>query len=348
MVSRSTRALSGLLVATGAALAVTPMVPWRADGDPDVRSRTVFAFADERIDESSGLVVRGGRVLTVNDSGDGPHVYTVDPRSGRTTAVTTYDDEDPRDVEAIAPGRAGTVWVADVGDNNRLRSTLTVHRLRPAAGRVPARHFELAYPGRAHDAETLLVHPRTGRVFVVTKVPFLGGEVYRAPAHLATDRVNRLTRVAAAPATVTDGAFLPDGRLVVVRSYGTATVLTYPGFETVGTAALPEQDLGEGIAPVGGDRVWLSSEGSGAEVLEVRLPQLAAGGGAGTAPARSASPSPAPSATGATPDASDPAPGDDGDGIGLGRPKGYAVVAALVALVGVGVRAARRRSRRRR
>lgn len=349
MVSRSTRALTGLLVATGAALAVIPMLPWRADGDPDIRSRTVVAFADDRIDESSGLVVRGGRVLTVNDSGDGPYVYWVDPRTGRTTAVTTYDDEDPRDVEALAPGRGRRLWVADIGDNHRLRSTVAVHRLPLTPGRVRGQRFELAYPDRAQDAEALLVHPRTGRLFVVTKVPFLGGGVYRAPARLSPDGVNELTRVAGAPSTVTDGAFLPDGRHVVLRSYGSATVLAQPGFEPVRTVPLPEQELGEGIAPVGGGRVWLSSEGVGSEVLEVRLPVPGPAVGEGGAASPSLADPTAADPAQAAPDANDPAtPADGDDGVGLGRPKGYAVVAALVALLGVLVRASRRRSRRRR
>jgi len=193
------------------------------------------------------------------------------------------------------------------------------------------------------------VHPRTGRLFVVTKVPVLGGGVYRAPAQLSPDGVNELTRVGDAPATVTDGAFLPGGRHVVLRSYGSATVLTQPGFEPVRTVPLPEQELGEGVAPVGGGRVWLSSEGAGSAVLEVRLPvpgpAVRAGAAASPRPPDGTAAGPAAAAT----DANDPAtPEDEGDGVGLGRPKGYAVVAALAALVGVLVRASRRRSRRRR
>jgi hypothetical protein len=360
VVSRSTRTLTRVLVATGAALALATTLPLRADGDPGVEARTVLTFVDDRIDESSGLAVRRGRVLTVNDSGDGAHVYWVDPRSGRTTAVTTYDDEEPTDVEAVAPGRGGTVWVADIGDNHRLRSTVTVHRLPLAPGRVHARRFELAYPGPAHDAETLLVHPRTGRLFVVTKVPFLGGEVSRAPARLDAHQVNELTRVGDAPSLVTDGAFLPGGRHVVLRTYATATVLSYPGFEPVRTFPLPEQELGEGVAPPGADdRLWLSSEGPGTQVLEVRItPPLSPRSGEGDPvdrvdPAREPwSQQRSPEVTSAGPDettASDPAsPGDEGDGVGLGRPQGYAAVAVLAALVGVLVRASRRRSRRRR
>ncbi|HET6625998.1 MAG TPA: hypothetical protein VFG63_06375, partial [Nocardioidaceae bacterium] len=47
-----------------------------------VDHRTVFRYTDRDITESSGLAVRGGLFFTVNDSGAGPVLYAVDPRSG--------------------------------------------------------------------------------------------------------------------------------------------------------------------------------------------------------------------------------------------------------------------------
>jgi hypothetical protein len=63
-----------------------------------------------------------------------------------------------------------------------------------------------------------LVSPTTGRLYVVSKL-VEGAAVYEAPAHLRTDHVNVLTRIASAPALVTDGAFSPDGKTVALRDY---------------------------------------------------------------------------------------------------------------------------------
>ena len=131
--------------------------------------------------------------------------------------------------------------------------------------------FDLVYPDGARDAEALLVHPTTGRVHVVTKGVF-AGEVYAAPPELADDAPNRLGLVGQVAGLVTDGAFFPDGRHVVLRTYSRATVHTFPDLEPLGSWDLPDQQQGEGIAVTPDGEVLLSSEGQGAEVLQVPVP----------------------------------------------------------------------------
>ena len=58
----------------------------------------------------------------------------------------------------------------------------------------------------------------------------------------------------------------------MLRTYGTASVYTFPGFEPVGTVELPAQPQGEGISVSPSGRVLVSSEGMRAEVLRVDLP----------------------------------------------------------------------------
>ena len=244
----------------------TPGAASAADED----GRPLFAFTDRGIAESSGLVDAGAVVYTVNDSGSGPALYAVDPRSGDTTGRTTYTSDEVEDVEALAPGRAGTVWVGDIGDNQRSRDHVSLYRARPGAA-APAPRLDLVYPDGPRDAETLLSHPRTGRLFVVSKTVF-GGTVYAVPAGARPGGRVAMRRFAQVPGLITDGAFLPDGRHVVLRSYATATVFTFPGFEARGTFDLPEQRQGEAVSVGPRGRVLLSSEGVGAEVLQVDIP----------------------------------------------------------------------------
>ncbi len=257
-----------------------------ADADRDV----VFRFADPAIVESSGLTAAGGLVTTVNDSGDSARVFTVDAASGRTVGVTTWDGE-ATDVEALAPAGDGEVWVGDIGDNAAARDEVTVTRVPVGRGdrSVAGESFRLVYPDGPADAEALLAHPRTGRLFVVTKGVF-GGEVYAAPSALRADAPNRLRLLGDAPGIVTDGAFFPDGRHLLLRNYGRAFVLSFPSLELVGGFDLPAQKQGEGIAVAPDGTVYASSEGVRSPVLRIALPaeisEAIVGARAGRRPAR--------------------------------------------------------------
>lgn len=257
--------LGSLLVApflVGAALGVA--------GDRDRGGDKVFSFDDPEIIESSGLVVHDDLFVTVNDSGDGARIFVVDD-DGETVGHTTWD-ADPADTEALAPAARSTdVWVGDIGDNLAQRSSITITRVPAGEGERSGAlaSYELVYPDGAHDAETLLVHPRTGQVLVASKE--LIGTLYAAPRRLS-DGANRLRRVGEVMGIATDGAFFPDGRHVVLRDYGSAAFYTYPDLELVREIELPDQEQGEGIAVDEDGKVYVSSEGEHAGVIEVELP----------------------------------------------------------------------------
>lgn len=230
-----------------------------------------FRFTDPDIVESSGLVVVDHLAVTTNDSGDSGRVFSVDPSSGSTVGVTTWSPE-PVDVEALAPAGTGRVWVGDIGDNQHVRTSVEVLRVPVGRGRVTAspEAYELVYPDGARDAEALVSHPVTGRLFVITKGVF-AGTVYAAPMRLRTDGVNRLEEVGEAPGMVTDATFLPGGGGVVMRTYSTAHLAAFPSWQPVSSWELPRQDQGEGIA-LAGRELLVSSEGVRSEVLKVSLP----------------------------------------------------------------------------
>ncbi len=257
-----------LVVATfaiGGALLVT--------SDPPTASPEL-TFQDPSIDESSGLVDSGSTVLTVNDSGSGPEVFVVDKATGDTVGRTTYTTDEVVDVEALAPGRDGSVWVGDIGDNGARRISVAVYEVPevgPGDRTVEATRYDLAYELGPRDAEALLVHPRTGRLYVVSK-GLLGGQVFAAPRTLRTDAVNVLRPVGGAPAMVTDGASFPDGRHVLLRTYSTMAVHDARSWESEVGAELPDQQQGEGIAMLpSGRRVLISTEGKNSDVLSVSL-----------------------------------------------------------------------------
>jgi hypothetical protein len=253
------------------AVSVIPFVLGSMAAPAGAPSSVDLTFQDPAIVESSGLVVRDGLFLTTNDSGDGGRVFVVD-RSGETVGSTSWSDE-PRDVEALAPGEPGFVWVGDIGDNSHARDSIEV--LRVPYGRefqeVEPASYTLVYPDGPRDAESLLAEPRTGRLFVISKDIF-GGTLYAAPRELSETEPNRLKAVADSVGFATDASFFPDGEHYIVRDYLSATVFTFPGHEEVGSFRLPKQRQGEGIAVDENDGVHVSTEGQFTDVRSVEMP----------------------------------------------------------------------------
>lgn len=305
------------------------------DGDGAAPSEVLFTFEDRSIDESSGLVDLGGTVLTVNDSGSDPLVYAVDSSTGETVGRTTYTSDEVVDVEAIAEGPDGSIWVGDIGDNGAARTSVSVYRLPPVGPgdtTVEGERFDLVYRDGPHDAEALLVHPETGRLFVVTKGLF-AGQVFQAPATLDPDEPNLLRPVGEAGGMVTDGAFFPDGRHAALRSYSSLSVHETRRWRSLASMALPDQEQGEGLALVEGSPwVLVSTEGAGSAVEAVALSREIT---RLTRPPRNP---PEPRQPAAVED--EPAPADDGDRLVV-----IGVLGAGVVALGLYVLRRRRQSR---
>jgi hypothetical protein len=248
-----------------------PFLLGTAAATPADEGQVVFRFEDPAIVEASGLVVQDGLFLTTNDSGDTGRVFAVDPDTGRTSGVTSWSSE-PQDVEALAPASPGEVWVGDIGDNLEERDSFRVTRIPVGAGDrdTAGTSYDLTYPGGARDAESLLTHPESGRLFVATKEIF-GAALFAAPSQLSPDHPNRMKRLGPTLTFATDGAFFPDGRHLIVRNYAQAVVYTFPGLERVAGLALPDQQQGEAIAVSADDRVFVTSEGRHQAVMEVSL-----------------------------------------------------------------------------
>ncbi|RNL77315.1 hypothetical protein [Nocardioides marmorisolisilvae] len=234
-----------------------------------VASRVLFSFTDPAITESSGLVDLGSLMVTTNDSGDDAVLYVIDPRTGRTVGKTFYA-RSAVDVEALAPAGKDAVWAGDIGDNTETRPFIEVHRVPIGRGvrHVDVPSYRLVYPDGPHDAESLIAPG--GRLYVITK-GVLGGKIYVAPRPLDPNNVNRLKAVGVVTEWATDAAML-GSKHILVRGYGSAEVLTYPGYQKVAGFDLPGQQQGEGISVGPGHRVRLSSEGVHSPVLQIALP----------------------------------------------------------------------------
>lgn len=155
-------------------------------GEPEVVGRLQVP----ELTELSGLAAshaNPGLLWAHNDSGDGPFLYCL-RASGTgcgTWRVTGAQAVDWEDI-AAAPDDTGdpALYIGDIGDNARSRTTVTVYRVvephvaDPTSGSSAAstgtqtseaETFKLTYPGRAHDAEAIVVNRATGDLYVITK-----------------------------------------------------------------------------------------------------------------------------------------------------------------------------------
>jgi hypothetical protein len=267
-------------VGVGSVLTLGAASPAVAGGEEGPES---FRIKDPRITESSGLAAsrtHKGVYWTHNDSDDGPYVYAVDSRTGKTAATVTLQGIEPRDVEAISIGPGGQVYVGDIGDNlGGGWSEVWIYRFRePSQLRdttVTPTRYTVRYADGPRDAESLMVHPKTGRVYIASKNQQEKGAVYAGPDELSPSGVNVFRRVARTEMEATDGAFSPDGTRLVLRGYMGGEMFRFRDgtFKALDTpVSVPLTGQGESVAFTGDGRTLMcGSEGEGSSVVPLEL-----------------------------------------------------------------------------
>lgn len=253
-------------------------------GEGPEGSEIAFTFQDPRISESSGIApsqLHEGVWWTHNDSGDHPpDVYAVD-EEGETLATISLNVE-LRDWESIivADGPEGepAVFVGDIGDNfGGGWPNIRVYRFDEpevlADAAVDPAELTFTYEDGGRDAESLMIDPRDGRMYIASK-EFSGG-LYEAPEELDPEGENVLERIDSAPLFATDAAFHPDGTRYVIRTYWGATVYDstdgVPG-SPIGSFDLPEMEQGESVAfTPDGTELMAGSEGEHSPVWRIPL-----------------------------------------------------------------------------
>ncbi|MGP4005291.1 WD40 repeat domain-containing protein [Streptomyces sp. 4N124] len=241
-----------------------------ADGDE------TFSISDPRITESSGLAAsrqHPGIYWTHNDQDDGAYLYAVDSGTGKTVArITMTGVGTPRDVEAIAIGPDNQIWVGDIGDNDGVTwPYVWIYQLPEPKNltdqTVRATQYVVKYSNGSRDAESMVVHPKTGRVYIIDKQED-GGHLYEGPAKLSASGSNVFKPAAAVDLWATDAAFSPDGKQLAVRGYfgGISYDWNDGKIKRQGRISVP---IGQGESvsySVDGTKLMLGSEGANSEV----------------------------------------------------------------------------------
>jgi hypothetical protein len=251
-------------------------------------------LSDKDINESSGLapsIASKGVWYTHNDSGDKPRFFRFNEK-GEVTGVFSLIGAQAQDWEDMASQRLGGknwLYLGDIGDNARRRTSITVYRTEEPKGAsrdIPINaSFEIVYEDRARDCEALFIAPKSGDLWLVSKAR--EGEtwayVVRKPnksGRYTAKKVARLTvdtGSGVGGTLVTGGDVSADGKRVILRTYSGALEYLAPKKFDDWVKAQPQpvttrgEQQGEAIAYArDGLRILTTSEGSPCPVAEMK------------------------------------------------------------------------------
>jgi hypothetical protein len=242
-----------------------------------------IATLPPQLDEASGIVAsraHPGVFWVHNDSEGTPALYAIDQGGSLVAEIALPGARTQSDWEdiAIGPCPAGEcLYIGDIGDNLHDRDDRAILRLPepdPRSGTAGlVERYPFRYPDGPRDAEALFIMPDTS-LWIITKgrsgpiTLFRYPPPLRAGERVTLEEVQQLTEgLAQLPELVTGASALPDGSLIVVRSYAhlqlyrmeadtLAALWPSPGFDL---AALAEPQ-GEGVEMLPDGTVYLVSE----------------------------------------------------------------------------------------
>ncbi len=284
-------------------------------GEPPAFDRAKSAYDEPKvigkmesteITESSGIAVSKCQqdvIWTHNDSEDGAFVFALNSKgkslgTWRVPNAKNVDWEDMAGYKDIN-GKC-YLYVGEIGNTNKNEwaehkiyriPEPTVNESDSGSTRKdpiqtePAEILAYSYPDARQDAETLMVHPVSGEIYIVTKHRSSPAGVYKLKpvfdaAVVKAIKISDLTVPAIPNGFLTGGDIAPDGKSVIVCDYFAAyefTLLAGSGsFDEIWkqkpiVVELGERKQGEAIGyAADGLSIYATSEGKLAPLIEAR------------------------------------------------------------------------------
>lgn len=231
-----------------------------------------------------------GHIWVFNDEKQTPQVHLVKRstgvRVGSFTPNPGVSAAPVGDPEAIRLARStGKLVLADTGDNDLDRPTsganqpslLVVPEPKGtgAKGKIPATRLPVAYPaGERINVETLLIHPTTEQVFLVSKET---GQA-RVFSYGTLSSMNTTNNVGTLVATLTnisevsDGTHTWSGDFILFRTKTQATQVFSDGWHRVGTIPTPAMTKSEAITAESACAFLTTTEGTNPPIYRVLIP----------------------------------------------------------------------------
>lgn len=251
------------------------------------------SVAEPALTEISGIAASRAHpvIWAHNDSGGLPRVYAIG-LDGADRGHVDLDGAEAVDWEdmALLPGVPGDpgdwLLLADIGDNREARASVQIYRIpEPVPGEarsVRAARMDVRYPSGATNAESLVVDPRSGELFILSKVKDGASVLYALGPWTEGSVEARPVGAKAFPpgqgsVRTTAGDVSPDGRWMAIRTYtqvhlfGVGEGSLLDGLLSAGCdVPTPEEPQGEAVTFHDG-RLILVSEGKNPPVYALPL-----------------------------------------------------------------------------
>ena len=264
----------------------------------------VGRIENKDVKESSGLAIspcQPNVFWTHNDSGDDAFIYAMDS-SGKnlgTYEVTNARNDDWEDMAAYKEAD-GTcyLYIGDTGNNKLERSEIPIFRVKEptisnsgsasdeedSLRTEPAQTATFKYQDTPHNSETMMVNPKTGDVYVLTKRVDGPSLVFKFKPNFGSNqaviaqKVGEVSVPSVPNGLLTGGAISPDAKRVILCDYSGGYILTTTSatFDDIWKSKPVAVDLGErkhGEAitfSVDGKSLFGTNEGKKAEIFEVK------------------------------------------------------------------------------
>ena len=112
------------------ALGIVPSVPAEICKRWEVPTQ-IGSLPNSLIHEASGLAISArfpNRLYHINDSTNGPYLYTTDSQGERVRKIeiSGFKSDDTEDLSVAPCGKDSCLYIADTGDNNKLRQEVEI------------------------------------------------------------------------------------------------------------------------------------------------------------------------------------------------------------------------------
>jgi hypothetical protein len=211
--------------------------------------KAIKEIKKDRFEELSGIAfskIHQGVFYGHNDSGGDAAVYMFNSE-GEELGKIELEKATNRDWEdiAVGPGPDGKsyIYIGEIGDNLAIHSEVIIYRipepekLKPESEVKPEK-IKLTYPGGARDAETLMVDPISGDIYIISKRD-KKNTIYCLPADRFKDKEAVLERMGELNFTSSVGGDISaDGDQILIKSYLNVYYWTRKSGESVAQALL--------------------------------------------------------------------------------------------------------------
>lgn len=268
------------------------------------KPKVLGTIKSKEIRESSGLVAsrcNQGVFWTHNDGNNENHIYAINSQGEKlgTYQVSGAENDDWEDLATIQKDGECFLYIGDIGNNERLRGELTVYKVQePKVSTqdklsdkknpmttAKAEAIKLSYPNQRHDAETLLVHPETEDIYILSKRLSGASLVYKLSDYKigqtkTLKEVGKVSVPAIPNGFLTGGEISSDGTRIVICDYYNGYEIVLPknaeNFDEIwkdepSIIELGKREQGEAICySVEGEAIYATSEKKDSPFIEVK------------------------------------------------------------------------------